>query len=137
MKKLIAVAALILFTGITFGQTLQKGNLIGMHVLTIHPDPDVTVNQFLDFYTTILLPKMEKNAPGWKAYLVKGIRGGNENSYGLIYVIESDDVRNKYYNEDESLTEVGLSMQEKIQPTLDEFNKLGTLTSKYTDWLVL
>jgi hypothetical protein len=136
MKRLIVITALILLAGFTFGQKLQKGNLVGMHVLTIDLE-DITMNQFLDFYSSQLIPKLEKNAPGWKAHLVKGIRGENENSFGLIWVIESDEVRNKYYNEDGSPTELGISIQENVQPIVDELNKLGTMTSEYTDWLVL
>ena len=136
MKKLIVVTALILFTGVTFGQTLQKGNLVGMHILTINLDPDVTMNQFLDFFSSKVIPEIEESFPGWKAYLVKGIRGENANSFGLIYVIESEEDRNKYYNEDGSQNELGNSIVEKVQPILTELNQLGTWTSKYTDWLV-
>ena len=136
MKKLIVVTALILFTGITFGQTLQKGNLVGMHILTINLDPDVTMNQFLDFFSSKVIPEIEESFPGWKAYLVKGIRGENANSFGLIYVIESEEDRNKYYNEDGSQNELGNSIVEKVQPIMTELNQLGTWTTEYTDWLV-
>ena len=136
MKKLIVVTALILFTGITFGQTLQKGNLVGMHILTINLDPDVTMNQFLDFFSSKVIPEIEESFPGWKAYLVKGIRGENANSFGLIYVIESEEDRNKYYNEDGSQNELGNSIVEKVQPIMTELNQLGTYTTEYTDWLV-
>ena len=136
MKKLIVVTALILFTGVTFGQTLQKGNLVGMHILTINLDPDVTMNQFLDFFSSKVIPEIEESFPGWKAYLVKGIRGENANSFGLIYVIESEEDRNKYYNEDGSQNELGNSIVEKVQPIMTELNQLGTWTTEYTDWLV-
>ena len=136
MKKLIVITVLILFTGFTFGQTLQKGNLIGMHVLTINLDPDITMNQYLKAFSNKVIPEIEKNAPGWELFLVKGIRGENENSFGLIYVIESEDVRNKYNNDDSSPTELGISLQKKMQPFMDELNQLGTWTTEYTDWLV-
>ena len=136
MKKLIVVTALILFTGVTFSQTLQKGNLVGMHILTINLDPDVTMNQFLDFFSSKVIPEIEESFPGWKAYLVKGIRGENANSFGLIYVIESEEDRNKYYNEDGSQNELGNSIVEKVQPIMTELNQLGTWTTEYTDWLV-
>ena len=136
MKKLVIIGILVLLSGITFGQTLQKGNLIGMHVMTINLDPDVTMNQFLDFISSKIIPHYEKTMPGWKGYLVKGMRGKHENSIGMIWVIESEQDRNKYYNEDGSPNELGISMREKRQPIFDELNKLGTWTSEYTDWLV-
>ena len=127
---------MVLISGFTFGQTLQKGNLIGMHVMTINLDPDVTMNQFLDFFSNKAIPEIEKDFPGWNAYLVKGIRGENENKFGLIYVIDSEDDRNKYYNEDGSNNELGNSIMEKIQPIMTELSQLGTWTTEYTDWLV-
>jgi len=130
MKKLIlTAAALILFAGATFGQTLQKGNLIGFHVTTVDLKPDVTMEQYQEFYISKVIPEIEKHYPGWKGYAVKGIRGENENSIGVIYVIESEKYRDKYFNEDGSLNELG--------PIWEELNKLGIYSEKhYTDWIV-
>ena len=137
MKKLIlAAAALLLVAGTTFGQTLQKGNLLGFHVSTVDLKTDVTMEQYQEFFISKVIPEMEKHYPGWKGYPVKGIRGENENSFGIIYVIESEEHRDKYYNEDGSLNELGTATQEKLKPVLDELEKWGTYTSKYTDWLV-
>ena len=137
MKKLILItAALLLVAGTTFGQTLQKGNLVGFHVTTVDLKPDVTMEQFQEFYISKVMPEFEKHFPGWKGYSVKGIRGENENSIGMIYVIESEKHRDKYYNEDGSLNELGTATYEKLKPVLDELEKLGTYTTKYTDWVI-
>ncbi len=136
MKKLIVVVALILFTGITFGQKLKKGNVIGTHSLTIELNPGVTMEQFLDFQLKTVIPEFEKHYRGWKFYLSKGIRGQNKNSYGWIIVIESEEARDKYYN-DETPNELGKAADEKLMPVLEESEKLGKVTRKYTDWLVL
>ena len=132
MKKLIIVPALILLTGITFGQKLKKGNLIGTHVSTIELNPGVTMEQFLDLYTK-LLPKYEKAVNGWKFYMTKGMRGENENSYGLIVIIESEEARDQYYDDDGIKEDVF----EKWKTVDEELNKLGKTTTKYTDWLIL
>jgi len=138
MKKLILTTAFIfLLVGVTFGQSLQKGNIIGTHVLTVDLKPDVTMEQFQEFYISKFIPEMEKLFPGWKGYLVKGIRGENENSIGLIWVIKSEEYRDKYFNEDGSLNELGTITLEKMNPVLEELEKLGTDTSTYTDWLIL
>ena len=136
MKKLILTAALILVVGTTFGQTFQKGNLVGFHVMTINLDPDVTMNQFMDFFTNKVGPEFEKNFPGIKTYIAKGIRGENKNSFGLIYLFETEEIRNKYFNEDGTFTELGNSAFEKIQPISEELSKLGTYTTIYTDWVI-
>jgi hypothetical protein len=136
MKNLLIALALSLISGITFGQSLQKGNLIGMHVMTINLDPDVTTNQFMDFFKTRIKPEIENNYDGWKVYIVKGIRGENQNSYGLLYVIKSEEDRNKYYNEDGSLNELGSTTMEKFNQLFEEGSKLGTWSTKFTDWVI-
>ena len=136
MKKLILTAALILVVVTTFGQTLQKGNLIGFHVGTVILDPDVTMNQYKDFILNKMIPEFEKNFPGMKLYLAKGIRGENENGFGMLYFADSVEDRDKYWNEDGTLNELGNSAYEKLQPMIEEGSKLGTFTSSYTDWVI-
>lgn len=135
MKKLLLIAAVILIAGITYGQSLQKGNLVGTHTITVSLKPGVTMEKYIDFYKTRVFPEMEKNMPNWKFYLVKGIRGENINSFGFI-IIKSVQDRDKYYNADESDSELGKSVNVKLKPVMDELEKLGTNTSKYTDWIV-
>jgi hypothetical protein len=136
MKKLILIAAVILMAGITYGQSIQKGSLIGTHVITVALMPGVTLEKYIEVFKTKLIPEMEKNLPNWKVYLLKGIRGENNSSFGLLYVIKSSQERDKYYNADGSDSELGKSLNLKLKPIMDELGKLGTFTTKYTDWLV-
>ena len=136
MKKLILLTALIIVAGTTFGQTLQKGNLLGFHVLTINLDPDVTFNQYKDFFNNKVIPEYDKHFPDTKTYIVLGIRGANKNSLGLITVFESGEIKDKYYNHDGSRTKLGKLAWEKVDPVRKELNKLGTVTAKYTDWVI-
>lgn len=136
MKKLFLIVAVILIAGITYGQNLQKGNLVGTHTLTVSLNAGVTMEKYMEFYKTKVIPEMEKNMPNCKVYLVKGIRGENINNFGAIFVIKSAQDRDKYYNADGSDTELGKSLNMKLKPVLDELAKLGTYTSKYTDWIV-
>ena len=39
-------------------------------------------------------------------------------------------------DEDGSLNEIGIAVQEKLNPVLEELEKLGTYTTKYTDWVI-
>jgi len=109
MKKIVFITAFILLSFLAFGQILQKGTLIGTHVMTVTLQPGVTLDQFIDFYTNKLIPEVEKNYTGWKLYLVKSIRGEIQNGLGLIYVIISEKNREKYYNADGSPNELGIS----------------------------
>jgi nicotinic acid phosphoribosyltransferase len=135
MKKLFLIAAVILMAGFANGQTLQKGSFFGFHVLTIKLDPNVTLNQFLDFYKTKMVPAYEKNYQG-NCYLVKGIRGESEGCYGMIAVWKTEADRNKFFKEDGSDSDLGKAVEETMKPVYDELAKLGIVTSKYTDWLV-
>ena len=138
MKRLLLIAVvLFLINGFSFGQNIKKGNLIGTHVVTIELNPGVTMEKFLDFQLNNVTPEFEKHFPGWKFYLVKGIRGENKNSYGQIIVVESEKTRDKYYNEDGTFNEIGKAADEKMKPVLEESEKLGKLTRKYTDWIIL
>ena len=126
-----------MITGTTFGQVLQKGTLIGTHAMTVTLNAGVTMEQFIQFYSSKVLPEMNKIDPDWKVYLVKGIRGSiNANSFGLIHVIKSDKIRSKYMNADGSSTELGNSVNQKIKPIMDELNKFGTYTTNWTDWII-
>ena len=128
MKKLIIAAAFILLAGVAFGQTLQKGGIIGVNHMTITLKPDVTMNQFLDFFTKKWIPDVEGNLDGWKGIIVKGNKGEHVNEYGIVWYIESMKHYNKYYNKDGSQTDEMTAVFEKNQPINDELEKLGTWT---------
>ena len=67
--------------------------------------------------------------------MTKSIRGENENTYGWIGVVESEEARDKYIIDEEFKDE---AIIEKLKPVNEELNKLGKVTSdKYTDWLIL
>lgn len=117
--------------------SLQKGNLIGVHVVSVKLNRGVTLNQYEEFYKNTVLPGFKKHWPEVKLYVTKGLRGENKNSLGFLYFFESEDVRNKYFNDDGSMTEAGKVMVEKMRPILDQLKELyGTSTTKYTDWLI-
>ena len=137
MKKLILTAAILFIAGTIFGQTLQKGNLVGIHVITIELKPGVTMGDFQRFHVNKLIPEYEKNYPGWQLFLAKGVRGENNNKYGWVIIVESEVVRDKYYNDDGSITEFGQAAAEKMKPVLAEAEEFGKLKRTYTDWIIL
>ena len=136
MKKLIVLTALFLFSGITFSQTLEKGNLIGFHTLTINVNPDVTFNQYMDLFMNKYVPKYEESFPGLKLYVVKGIRGKDENSFGLLFMFDSVETRDKYWPKMGESSELAQQYFDKLRPTTDELQKLGSWSSIHTDWVV-
>jgi hypothetical protein len=137
MKKLtftIILISMISF-GSSFGQSLEKGNLLGIHNLTVNLDPDVTMNQYKEFVLTKMIPAWEEHFE-MKVYLLHAIRGEHANSLGFAFIYESDEIRNKYWNDDGSPSELWNTQAEKVQAINDEGSKLGTWTSSYNDWVV-
>jgi hypothetical protein len=136
MKNLFIIAILGLAVCAANGQSLKKGNLVGTHVITFDLKPGYTVDQAIDYFMKKYIPAAEKNIPGMKIYLVKGIRGENENKIGQIVVFETEAMRDKYYKKDGSFTDEGNEVMKKIQPFIDEFAPMGTFTTVYTDWVI-
>ncbi len=135
MKELILIAALIMAANFAFGQKLQKGNLLGLHIMTVNLSPNVTMDQFKTFFISKVIPEYEKQFHT-KGYLVKGIRGENENSFGIVWLFETEQGRDKFFNMDGTQTDLGKAAVEKVKTSQKELEKLGTYTTKYTDWVV-
>lgn len=136
MKKLIIILGFILSATYTFGQSLQKSNLLGFHILKVELKSNITIEQVKAFYTSSLIPEYEKQFSGVKGYLLTGVPGDSKNSFGLLWIFESQTTKDKYYNKDEVPTALGNSAIEKLNPINQERDKFGIFTSKYTNWLV-
>ena len=97
MRKLFVITALLLFAGIAFGQTLNKGSIIAVHSYEIIFQPDVTSNQFLEFMEKTYIPNFEKAFPGTTLVSLMGDRGALVNKFGGMIIFDSIELRDKYY----------------------------------------
>lgn len=88
------------------------------------------------FYLTKVIPEFQKSYQGIKGYLLHGVRGENIDSFGILWVFENEASRDKFFGKDGKPTALGTAASEKLAPLNKEREKLGTFTSKYTDWLV-
>jgi hypothetical protein len=138
MKKLILFTVIFFFAGVSFGQSLQKGNLVGVHVLKLKLQPDVTYNQWKDYFLNKYIPEAEKIAQGdVKFYLTESIRGVNKHEVGYIVVFRTEAIRDKYNKDDGSLTEYGEQFMKKFEPLIQELAKYEKFRSTtYNDWIV-
>jgi hypothetical protein len=141
MKKLIIAAAFILLAGVAFGQSLQKGSVLGLHVISVNLDPDVTFNQWENFGLTKFIPAINKEFQGdIELYYAKVDRGDDENGLSLIWLFKSAEVRAKYFTQEGDGTELFNSKYEKILQSLaEEMSKIGTSTYSrvhYNDWII-
>ena len=137
MKKQLLILVLLILSIFTYGQSLPKGALLGFHYSQPVLNPDVTMDQYLNFVKAKLIPAYEKNFPGLKVYLLKGKRGEHADKIGFLMVFPSEAARDKYWKPDGSLTDLGESVLKKIQPILDEEGKLvKSGADLYTDWII-
>lgn len=137
MKKLLVVTTLLLFAGFAFGQNFNKGGMLAVHESTLTLDPDVTMNQLLDFLTNKWYPEINKNVEGVTFFLLKGDRGEKVGTLAWGVYCESEEVRNKYWPGDGSGSDEWRAVMQKMQPLIEEMNKLATYESVFTEWKIL
>lgn len=136
MKKVFLIGLILLATNFSSAQTLQKGNLLGLHIMTVKLNSNVTMDEFMTFYISKVIPEFEKNFQGAKGYLIKGVRGESNNSFGIIWHFETEQSRDKFFEKDGNQSELGKEAHEKTKAILKELEKLGTYTTKFTDWVI-
>jgi len=117
---------------------LQKGSLLGVHTLSdIELKKGVTMDQVRDFMDHKMAPGINEANVDFKMIPLKGLRGDSKDSYGYIMFFNSDQVRNALMAGEGKLTPKGEEMIKKVQPLLDERDKLFTYKKdRYTDWEV-
>ena len=131
----------IAFIGITsFGQTLHRGNLIGLHVYTPILKQGVTQQEYIKFYTSKVIPAYDKAFPGMKTYLVTSLRGQDSTSFGIIYLFDTESDRNKYFDmktgEPTELFTKANAKLDAITKEMDKYETSSNAPGKYNDWLV-
>jgi hypothetical protein len=141
MRKLFIITALLLFAGIAFGQTLNKGSIIAVHNYDIIFQPDVTSNQFLEFMEKTYTPNFEKAFPGTTLVSLMGDRGALVNKYGGMIIFDSIELRDKYYpiaDEEGEGTGWNEEQQKTVQMLNEGMSKLViSFERTYTDWKIL
>ncbi len=94
------------------------------------------MDQYIDFFNEKVKPAWEKAENGMTVFAIKGLRGENMNEFGMLVQYKDEATRNKAFNPDGSPSEYGNKLMEKMAPSLTEMEKLGTYTTKYTDWII-
>lgn len=122
------------------------GNMLGWHVLShYHLADGVTDEQMETFHREKSIPGWERHFPGVRYTFLVGNRGEHEGRSGILYIVESDGTRNKYWPEDGIGSEFYEEIYEKWttyfnSSLAEEWNKiflpLETIHITYTDWMV-
>ena len=138
MKKVLFFLTFTLTCIVSFGQTIQKGSLLGLHVSAANLKEGVTMEQYIGFFKSKVIPAYDKAFPGMKTYLIKSLRGKDSTSMGEIYMFNTEADRNKYFNDDGTPTEHFNTINAKLTGIQKELDKYVTApeTDVYNDWLV-
>ncbi len=121
--------------------SLQKGNLVSIHTITVELKPNVTMDQVLDFYNTKWAPA-EAQYFGWKStYFGKCLRGTEcaENKILMITIFDTAADRDKYFNMatgGNDLNELGEKAWAQFAPTYDALLQLATIEEEWADWAI-
>ena len=83
MKKIAFVLILSIYGLFDFWKCLDQGNLVGLHVLDITWNDEVTSQQFEDYYMKTVIPNYNKAYPGAKI-LADGFVGEYRGSLSMI-----------------------------------------------------
>ena len=135
----ILLAVFVIVAEISYGQILKKDAVVAVSSYTLVLNPDVTMNQFLDFYLNKYIPEFEKNYPGIKAYWINGDRGEKSNKIGEIWLFESTAVSNKYFavEDDTTMTDAYKVASEKMDTMDRELGEYVVSWNRvYTDWVI-
>ena len=140
LLKRLLILSLFLVPGICHAQGLERGNLIGVHVVTVHLKPNASMEDFTRFYVEQVLPEYEKNWPGLKGYLLKAFFSDSKNKFAIVWLFKTVEDRNRNFNPDGSANELEKAALEKVKPVEDKLKAMyGDYTTQYTredDWVV-
>ena len=116
--------------------SLNQGSLMGIHTLKISLKRGATMEQFENYFLNETIPNYEKEFKGAKVNLVKGIRGENKGAMGMIWIFESNEARDLFYDSNGAPTKLNQEVNQRLRTVDEGLSKIGTWTSRYTDWSV-
>lgn len=115
---------------------LSKDNLIGFHKLNVTLNNGYTMQDFENYFTKTLIPAYNSAFMGAKVHLIKGIKGKDLNSLGMLWIFESSEFVSKFWNSNGTSTDLNNSINEGLNDINAGLSVIGSWTSEFTDWTV-
>lgn len=137
MIRYILVTVLFLIAGTVSGQILRKGAVVESNEITVSLRPNVDLDDYVDILRSRVAPAIAKAFPGTDVHFTRGVRGDAVGKIGAIWVFESVEVKNKFFDESGQLTPAGEDAIVQLAPLMESLEVLGTATRKSTDWILL
>jgi hypothetical protein len=140
MKTLLRIVLLLAALTPAFGQGLEKGNLISLHVVTAKLNPSVTLDDFARAYLRDVLPEYEKNWPGLRGYMLRPFFRDAKNQFAIVWLFATVEDRNRNFDAQDRANDLERAALAKVKPFEDRFKaQYGDYTVTYThddDWVV-
>ena len=138
MKYLFALV-LVVSTGFSVtGQSLQRDNLFGVHVLDVQLNPGKTLEDWKEFYVREVIPVYEASWMGLRAHLLESVRGEYAGKLAIMWVFATEPTRDYYFNPDGSMHQREIDALAKVEPIEARLREeIGDFTIEYRDdWVV-
>ena len=140
LNRLLLVCAVSFAPMPSLAQRLERGNLIGVHLITPDLRPNVTIDEFASAYVRDVLPEYEKNWPGLKGYVLKAFFRDSKNQLAVVWLFKTVEDRNRNFDVNDRANELERAALAKVKPFEDRFKqKYGNYSVTYTredDWVV-
>ena len=98
MKKILFLSVLAFVSIVSKSQSLQKGNLVGVHTDTVKLNGNTKMQQFVDYFSTKYAPAFA-SAFSCEMRVLKYVRGESKNKLSYIFIMKNEEARNKYHGE--------------------------------------
>jgi len=135
MKNILILCAFVLISASSFGQIIPKGGMIGVHNFTLKLNGSTTEAEYLAAFEAKWIPVASK-AYNCEIHVIKYLRGKSENKWGLLFIYKNAADRDKLFDAEGKLNDIGKVANAKVKVIDDELIKLGSASGSYIDWSV-
>jgi hypothetical protein len=132
-ESLLEVATLLVAEE---SRTFQKGGSFGYHKLTVSLSPDVTMDQYLKFWTDEYFPKFVKLMKGLEVLILVPYNRPLEDQFVYVQYFRSESTRDRYWPEPDTPSDRTDSTMEQMKPLLFELLQMGTWEDDYGVWII-
>src|SRR5262249_41037826 len=98
LNGIFVVALALVLCGSCRGEGLEKGNLAGLHLVSVTLNPNITLEDFASAFAREVLPVYEKNWPGLKGYVLKPFFSDAKNQLAIVWLFRTVADRNRYFD---------------------------------------
>jgi hypothetical protein len=141
MKALRTLAASLMLAALTpaHSHELPPGTLFGVKVMDIRLVKGRSLDEFISFYQSTVVPEYERRFEGLRIQVLKSARGPNKDSLAALFIFESADQRDQYFGDDGRTTALGDAALRAVQPVRQRMiAEYGSWTgNELDDWIVL